>query len=382
MQSFHRRHHKSHLLKYSKIILSRLDFIQLFAMFALLLIGVLFIYSTGEQNLSLATKNLWTRQIKWIILGSIAWGGLTILDYRKLKQFAVIIFIVSVIGLLLVYLPSEGNVAKGARRWIEITKTFKIQPSEFAKFAVILLGAWILSLQEFNINKVKHLSLFCLIMSIPFTLILIQPDLGSALVLVPIVVLLLFTAKIKWKFIFAAVLISSIILPLSYNYVLKEYQRDRWKVYREPDKDLSGIGWHQRQSEIAVGSGGMYGKGFGKGKQNTLGFLSESHTDFIFSVIAEETGFLGSCILITLYNILLLSALRTAIVARDAFGQYLAIGISSLLFFHSFINIGMCIRIAPVTGLPLPLVSYGGSFIVITMTYLGLLQSIYTHRKT
>ncbi len=379
MRLLKRKHHSSHFAKYAKIIFFRFDFISLGVMLLLLAVGVLFIYNTGQHDLSTLTTDFWFRQIKWISLGSLAWLFLAFMDYRYLKHFAIAIFVISIIALLAVFI--QGQETNGAMRWIKLTDKIKIQPSEFAKFAVILLGSWILSLKNFDINKLSHLSLFLALFAIPFLLIYMQPDLGSSLVLVPISALLLFTARLKWIFIILAICLVGIATPVHYKFFMNDYQKNRIKVYWDPDLDVSGTGWHQKQSIIAVGSGGLYGKGLGNGEQDTLGFLSEAHTDFIFSVIGEETGFIGACSLITLYILLLLSALRTAIFARDPFGQYLAIGIASLFFFHSFVNIGMCVRVTPVTGLPLPLVSYGGSFIVISMVYLGILQSIYAHRK-
>jgi rod shape determining protein RodA len=199
---------------------------------------------------------------------------------------------------------------------------------------------------------------------------------------------LIFIAGIKWRFIIigAVIAVSLLTLEVGNEYfkiypLLKEYQLKRIMVFINPEKDIDNSGWHQYQAELAVGSGGMYGKGYLHGTQSMLGFLPETHTDFIFSVIAEETGFAGALAVIVLYTFLLFSALRAAIFARDDFGLYLAVGIAVIIFTHSVVNIGMSIRLMPVTGLPLPLLSYGGTFIVNTMIYLGILQSIYAHRR-
>jgi rod shape determining protein RodA len=248
----------------------------------------------------------------------------------------------------------------------------------------------IMSLKSFNENKLYNLFIIAAIAFVPFVLILVEPDLGSSLVIIPIVGALLFISRLKLKYmiiggIIGAFLISAEILNEKYEMhpLLKGYQKERILVFLYPERDPENRGWNQRQSELAVGSGGLYGKGFMQGTQNTLGFLPQtvSNTDFIFSVIAEETGFTGALFIISMYALLIVAAIRTAALARDQFGMYLATGISAIFFMHSVVNIGMSVRLMPVTGLPLPLVSYGGSFMLSSMIYLGLLQSIYTHRR-
>jgi len=200
-------------------------------MLLLLAVGVLFIYNTGQHDLSTLTTDFWFRQIKWISLGSLAWLFLAFMDYRYLKHFAIAIFVISIIALLAVFI--QGQETNGAMRWIKLTDKIKIQPSEFAKFAVILLGSWILSLKNFDINKLSHLSLFLALFAIPFLLIYMQPDLGSSLVLVPISALLLFTARLKWIFIILAICLVGIATPVHYKFFMSDYQKNS-KYYKYP----------------------------------------------------------------------------------------------------------------------------------------------------
>ncbi len=373
---------KSHSLQWFKIIFRRLDFIQIIAMIILLSMSIIFIYTTGDQlkELHPGAFTFWKKQILWIMIGGCAWLFFTFKHYKILSDWSFLIYGFAIFLLIIVLIPGIGVVVYGARRWLDIG-ICRVQPSEFAKFAVLIMCANIMSTKTFNVNKLKNLAKIAVFVGIPFILILKEPDLGSSLVLAPLVTSLLFVARIKWKYIFIAIISVAILIPLVYNFGLKDYQKARVDTFLYPKSDLKNRGWHQFQAQLAVGSGGMYGKGIGNGKQNALGFLSQAHTDFIFSVIAEELGFMGSLIIITALLMLIFSALRTAIFARDKFGRYVAVGIGTLIFFHALVNIGMCVRLMPVTGLPLPLVSYGGSFIVSTMMYLGILQSIYAHRK-
>lgn len=368
--------------KYQKLFsfLNKIDFLQLIAMTLLLSIGVAFIYSTGQQVGSKLALTFWKKQVVWITIGFSVWAFLAILDYRFFKYWSIIIYVISLF--LLVYVLYFGILRYGARRWIQLGG-LRLQPSELAKISVLLMIASVLSLKKMDINKFSTMAIVGAIAVVPFLLILKEPDLGSSLVLIPTTAAIAFVAKLKWKWIVIAGIISICSVFGSYHFVLKEYQKARIDAFLYPEKDIKNKGWNSYQSELAVGSGGMFGKGYMKGTQNILGFLPQtvSNTDFIFSVIAEETGFIGASSVIFLYVMLLTSALRTAIVSSDLFGRYVAVGIGGLIFTHTFVNIGMSIRIMPVTGLPLPLVSYGGSFVVVTMFCLGLLQSIYARRQ-
>jgi len=352
----------------------QVDFLQLIPMLFLLGLGLFYIYSTGQQVGG--NPDIWKRQLFYVILGLSIWLFLAYVDYKIWAQWTIVIYSVGVIALILVLL--FGVERYGAKRWFSLFGLFSVQPSEFAKIATLILSAWVLSIRNFNLHNLKHLSGFALITAIPFLLIYKEPDLGSSLIFLPIAAAMLFVGRVRWKWILISIVTVMIMIPSIYPF-LRGYQKERILVFLDPARDPSNKGWNSRQSQLAVGSGGLYGKGIGNSTQSTLGFLPKtvSNSDFIFSVIAEETGFVGSAMVLLSYLLIILSAFRTAAIARDDFGKYLAVGIGVLIFIHSSVNIGMTIRMMPVTGLPLPLVSLGGSFIISTMIALGLLQSIY-----
>ena len=373
---------KNIILKY----LGLFDWPQTIIMFVLITIGLIFIYSIGRQAGGVA-EMFWVRQFRWLILGVGVWLTMSFFDYRKLK-FIALPFYLACLSLLILVLVF-GTEVFGARRWLVFPGGLRIQPSEPAKIGTIILVAAIMSLPRYRNNNFLHLSVTGGVILIPFLLIVLEPDLGSALVLLPIGAAMVFTAGMKWKYI---LIISTIILSIGslealneiyqFKPFLKEYQRKRIEVFLNPEKDLLGRGYNQFQSRLAVGSGGLTGKGYGNSSQSALGFLprSVSNNDFIFSVIAEETGFVGCSFLIFIYLLLLATGLRAAMTAGNLFGQLLATGVTTLFFTHIFVNIGMSVGLLPVTGLPLPLLSYGGSFLVSSMFCLGLLQSIRIHR--
>ena len=356
---------------------TRFDYVQIIPMLLLLLLGICYIYSTGQQVGG--NPDIWKKQLFFISCGLLIWLFLTFIPYNFWAQWALVIYLVGVASLVLVLF--FGQYRFGARRWFSLFGMLSVQPSEFAKLSILLMSAWILSLRGFRVHNLKHLLGFLMVTIVPFVLILIEPDLGSSIILWPVAVALLFVANLKWKWILIAVIAAVMLAPPAYIFLLKDYQKERILVFLDPGRDPNNKGWNSRQSQLAVGSGGMWGKGPMQSTQSTLGFLPKTvaNSDFIFSVIAEETGFFGSSMVLLLYAMLIFSAFRTAGIASDSFGKYLAVGIGSVLFIHSAVNIGMTVRLMPVTGLPLPLVSLGGSFIISTMISLGLLQSIYIY---
>lgn len=368
--------------------LRTLDYLQIAAMAALLGIGLIFIRSTGIQIDTPESLAAFHKQLNWIAIGSGVYLFLSAVDYRSYSSRVAMLlgYVVSVILLILVLF--FGLKIFGATRWLSVFG-LRLQPSEPAKLMVIGMLAAIFSAPKFSADK-----FLCGIMSlaavgIPFFLIAIEPDLGSALVLLPVAGIITFCAGIKWRYVLlgltaVAMGIGLIIFDsLQENPMfLRDYQRDRIKIFLNPGSDLSNRGHNAHQALLAVGSGGASGTGIGEGIQNKLGFLPHtvSNNDFIFSVIAEETGFAGVMGLLGIYLLLLYTILRTAFIV-SGYGRYIAVGVAVLIFCHIFINIGMSIGIAPVTGLPLPLVSYGGSFILTAMATLGLVQSVYRHAK-
>jgi len=371
-----------------RAFVARTDFIQVFAFVLLIAGGITFIYGTGQQVGSTLSTTFWIRQLQWASVGLICWLFLGMIDYRYFRNFSWIFYAIVLILLVLVLII--GIKVFGARRWLQFGP-MRLQPSEFGKLATLLVLAQIMSIPGFDINKVQDFLKVAAVVGIPFMLIVVEPDLGTAMVLAPMAAVMIFVAGLRWRYIIigASVALSLLTLEGINEYyrikpLLKDYQRQRIEVFIHPEKDVKKNGWNQLQAKLAVGSGGMNGKGFMQGTQNELGFLPQtvSNTDFIFSVIAEETGFMGVASLIFLYSILIFSILRTAILAADKFGQYLACGTAAIIFMHTFVNMGMSIGVMPITGLPLPLVSYGGSFLLTIMIYLGLMQSVYARRRS
>ncbi len=361
-------------------LLSSIDYLQLIPAMILLGVGLLYIYSTGHQKIG-GNPDLWKKQLKYILLGACVWAFFARVNYKTWTQWALVAYSAAIV--LLVFVLLFGTTRYGAKRWFSFYGLFSLQPSEFAKPAAIVFVAWLLSQRRFNPNNLKHIFGVALAMGTPFLLILIEPDLGSAVTLVPVAAAMIFVAGVKWKWVVVGIVVAMIMIPSAYPF-LSDYQKERVLVFLDPARNPTGKGWNSRQSQLAVGSGGMWGKGFMKSTQSTLGFLPKTvaNSDFIFSVIAEETGFVGSVSIIFCYFLLVFSAMRTAAISSDPFGRYLAVGIGTLVFIHSAVNIGMTIRLAPVTGLPLPLVSLGGTFIVSMMAALGILQSIYIHSRS
>lgn len=366
------------LLGWIRSFLDHFDWMMIVPMLLLLGIGLLFVYGTGQQVGGVHAEVFWKRQLTYIGIGIGFWFLLTFLDYRLFGWFALALYPITLILLILVLVMGETHF--GAKRWLDVAGV-SLQPSELAKLAILLLASWILA-QRKKINRVITGLLVILVTVIPFVLILKEPDLGTSLVLIPIVAMISFTAMLKWRYIILLVVAAAILMPAGYA-LLKPYQKERILVFLNPERDPMDRGWNQLQAEMAVGNGGLTGKGFMKGTHCTLGYLPQTvaNSDFIFPVIAEETGLVGTLSILFLYAMLFFAILRTAILADDSFGRYLCVGVAGILLMHTFINIGMCIRIAPVTGLPLPLVSYGGTFMLATMTYLGIVQSVYAHRN-
>jgi rod shape determining protein RodA len=407
---------------------SQTDRQQLLGVFGLILLGVAFVYSATMVNeplgllqryrespfpqfLEWLAGQFFFRQFVWYALGLGAAVAVAVIDYRSLARWAMVIYWTAILLLVAVIVPGIGAMRYGARRWIDLG-IFQFQPSEFAKLAVILALAHFLSRPA---DEMKRLSVFCKaigLMLLPFGLILKEPDLGSALVLVPTAAVMLFVAGTPKRYllrlagavgVLAALFLVDVLFapPGWWQIRLEPYQRSRLLVYfgrnyidlappnataaerQRLRKQQFDDSHSVRQALISVGSGGLTGKGWRQGTQNALGYLPRAvaHNDFIFSVIAEEKGFVGSVMVVTLYAVILFTGIRIAGQARDRLGRLLAVGIVALLFSHVFTNIGMNIRIMPVTGVPLPLLSYGGSSVVGSLIAMGLLQNVYLHRK-
>ncbi len=361
-----------------RFLFGRLDWSFLLAIGLLITTGILFIYSASFRNDEHVLSAMARRQIVWALVGGTCFVVAALTDYRKLGESSWLIFIGCIILLVLVLLI--GKKVYGAYRWLNLFG-IQIQPSEFAKLGTVIMMASYMGQPSRDVTSPKTLLTALGLLAIPFVLIMEQPDLGTAMTLVPATLVILFAAGTPMKYLGVLALIGVLALPVGW-FTLDPYQKERIHVFFDPGRDPLGTGWNKIQSEIAVGSGGMTGKGYLQGTQNVLGYLPRTvaPTDFIFSVIAEEMGFVGSALLLSLYAVLLIGGMRAAWGARDKLGRLLAAGFVTLLFFHVFVNMGMTIGLMPVTGIPLPLISYGGSFMICTMSGLGIVQSVYARR--
>lgn len=314
-------------------------------------------------------------QIIYLVLGLAAAVALSFYDYRTLKGLYLILYIIG--ALLLILVLFFGSTTFGATRWINLY-IFQLQPSEIFKFvAIIFMAKFLSDWQEFEWRKIVWLILAILG---PMVLILWQPDLGTASVILITLLVLLFASPIRKLYLIIAIVVLAAFSPLGWHF-LKDYQKDRVVAFINPAADPQGAGYNVSQSKIAIGSGGLWGRGLGKGSQSQLNFLPVAHTDFIFAGAAEATGFFGSVFLLGLLLFLIIRIVTVAKIAQDDFGMYLAVGIGTVFLFQSLVNIGMNMGMMPVTGIPLPFVSYGGSSMLVNFAAIGILQSIYTRRK-
>lgn len=343
------------------------------------LYGILAIYSATR---SLGTYTNTIIQSGALMLGLMIMIILSLFDYEQLEILLKPIAGVCIFLLILVkVIGTAGDW--GAQSWIRLGP-IGIQPSEIAKIGFILTFSYHLSKVTDTINNPKTLLFLLLHLAVPAFLIMLQPDLGSTLVFIFMFIVMIFTAGISKKYIISAVVAGVVSLPLIYNFLLSKFQKHRIMVFLNPELDKLGSGYNVIQSKIAVGSGGFFGKGYLNGTQNQLGFLPTKHTDFIFSVISEELGFVGASLVIILLAVIIWRCIKTAMEAKTLFGRYIAVGVSAMFIFHSVENIGMCIGLTPVTGIPLPFFSYGGTSLLTNLVAVGLVLSVsnYSKRKS
>jgi len=395
----------------------RIDKILLLALGGLMLFGIAFVLSATRSNEIYAEASLWRQPFfKQVVFYTIGLGAATVLclrDYHSLARYAFVFYWICIAMLVVVLIPGIGAERYGARRWFDLGIT-QFQPSELAKVAFLLAMAQFLSRPREELQHRPVLLKGLGLAALPFGLILLEPDLGSSLMIMPAALAMLYVAGAPASFLKRLVggAAGFILLALAYVFFvpqswkpvsLPDYQKRRLMVYFGVDytqqyakpnatrTEIQRIKAMQRrdsynvaQAMISVGSGGISGKGWGEGIQNAHGYLPRgvSHNDFIFSVIAEESGFVGSALVIGFYSIILMVGIRVAGQARDRLGRLLAVGVVVLLFSHVFVNIGMNIRLVPVTGVPLPLLSYGGTSIVCSLVAIGFLQNIQLHQRS
>jgi rod shape determining protein RodA len=356
------------MLRVDRRLLHNVDWLLLGA--ALFIIG-LSLVCLWSLNPTRGISSLVWRQASWVGVGLIGLLVMASVDYRNLVRGAPVLY---VIGLgLLTSVFVLGRTVSGARRWIHLGP-FTVQPSELFKLIFIITLAWALTTGRGERSRISLIGIF-LLLGVPFLLVVRQPDLGTALCLVPVLAAILVGIGIPLKVLGGMTLAGVAVMPLGW-FVLKPYQRDRLLVYLDPFRDPLGTAYNVIQAKIAIGSGQLLGKGVGGATQSRLSFLPERHTDFIFAVFAEMWGFLGCLVLIVAYVLLVMRGFEIAAGTREMRGRILALGVTTVFAAQVLINIGMVTGLLPIVGIPLPLMSYGGSSMVVSLTALGLLLSI------
>jgi rod shape determining protein RodA len=356
---------------------------------ALCISSVFIIISATSANEAL--KDAYSSQVKYLVIGGVVYLAFALIPYQALIRLAPVLYGLAVILLIAVYVPHLGRKVFGAYSWIRVGP-LSFEPAEFAKLAFILGLAWLLKVREAKIQHLSTVLIAVLATAIPFVLVLKQPALGTASVFFPVCFAMLFAAGARLHYIVLPVILVTSITILAYYWIhvwdrpvpfLKPFQLQRIKIFFDPSLDPKGAGWQSEQAGIAIGSGGMNGKGWRQGTETELGYLPKntSYNDLIFAVVGEIEGFRGAAALITCEGIVLLWCLWVAARARDKVGALVAVGVMAMLFTHIFVNIGMTIHLVPITGIPLPFISYGGTFVVACLAAVGLVQSVWVHRK-
>jgi len=359
-------------------LLKNLDVVLIGVTVLLILISLVVIASATHANLSSENRYMYVqRQGLFAVINLLIIAAMLNFDYKTLERFAGPLYIINVVMLLAVMFV--GQSALGAQRWIQLGP-ISLQPSEFSKLIMIIALAYILDKKSSHLDTWRDIIPIFLFVGIPFLLVLKQPDLGTSLVFLAILFGMIYIAGIRAKHLMMIFGAGLAIMPVFWHF-LKDYQKQRLTVFIDPNVDPLGSGYHIIQSKIAIGSGMLFGKGLFAGTQSQLNFLPENHTDFIFAVIGEELGFAGAFVVLLLYLILLYRGVKIADAAKDNFGTLLATGITSMLTFHVLVNVGMTTGIMPVTGIPLPLMSYGVSALTTNMMSIGILLNIYMRRQ-
>lgn len=360
----------------NSIVTYEFDWLLFLLAAALGIFGLFAVYS-ATRTLS-SNTNIIIQTVAYII-GILLMLGVCFFDYEQFRPMSKYIYIgYTALLILVLILGVTGNW--GARSWIRFG-SIGIQPSEIAKVGFILTFSFHLSKVEDNVNRPLILLGLALHAVIPIALIMLQPDMGSAFVFVFIIAAMLFTAKLSYKYIIPLLAAGVISIPIIYNFVLADYQKQRILVFINPELDPYGSGYNVIQSKIAVGSGGLTGSGYLNGMQNQMDFLPTKYTDFIFSTVAEELGFIGAAAIVIGLTLIIFRILRVGQKADNLYGRYICTGTAAMLFFHTLENVGMCMGILPVTGIPLPFISYGGTSLVTNMLAVGLVLSVAYHNK-
>jgi rod shape determining protein RodA len=395
-------------------MVQKIDFLVLVPVLLLLCFGIFTINSATIEE-----QDYFIRQLIWIIIGLTLMGGISLIPLKMIIRFSYQLYLLMI--LLLVLVLFIGKAGQGAERWL-VLGSLRLQPSELAKITTVLAVSKYLNNKEADVNQIKYFSITIGLILFPFILITRQPDLGTALVFLALIIPILFWAGLNWfnMFIILTPLLTMILsfnfwafLPLMVGITvvlvlsrrkpiilvavfllnivvgiatptiwnqLRPYQQKRILTFLNPEQDPKGAGYQIIQSQVAIGSGGFWGKGYQKGSQTQLRFLPAQHTDFIFSVVGEEYGFLGAAVILLIFLMLIIRLIYLASMVKDRFSSHVVLGIATILLFHILVNIGMTIGMAPVTGLPLPFFSYGGSFMLTNLMMIGLVLNIYRNK--
>ncbi|MFO7152456.1 MAG: rod shape-determining protein RodA [Bacillota bacterium] len=356
-------------------LLKNLDYRIIIVVTLLAALSVLTISSATHVTAPGGSFHYTKMQLVWFLLGLVVMSFFMVLDYHTLAMFSNAIYLVN--AALLAIVLFLGRTSLGAQRWIDIGP-FGFQPSEFSKLAVIITLAKFLEKKE--IESLKDLIQVFIHVGIPMLLIMKQPDLGTSLVLIAIMFGMMFVAGVNLKYILGTVAAGVAAFPVFWHF-LHDYQKMRLLIFINPNLDPLGFGYHVIQSKIAIGSGRFWGKGLFKGTQNQLDFIPEQQTDFIFAVLAEELGFVGGMLLLSLFFALVYLTIQIAFKSRDSLGTYMAAGVATMWIFQIMVNIGMTMGLMPVTGIPLPFMSYGGSSFLMNMMAVGLVLGIGMRRQ-
>ena len=339
--------------------------------------GVMVLYATTVKALGVSTDVDARNQLIFAIIGIGALVAATVIDYRLWSRLAGIAYLISV-GLL-VLVDVAGQTALGAQRWIDIG-FFRFQPSEMVKIVLIIVLAKLLSENYDRLEQPKYLLQSIIVTALPVGLVLTQPDLGTALVLMAIWFMMILVSPIPKGYVLALFVTGLLLLPVGLHF-LQPYQRDRLTVFINPAADPLGRGFNVVQASIAVGSGQMFGRGLASGSQSQLNFLPSQHTDFIFAVLAEKLGFVGAMLILALFTLLVARMIIVSYRSRDRFGMFIGVGIATMFLFHILVNVGMNMGIMPVTGIPLPFISYGGTSLIVALGAIGIVESIAVRHK-
>lgn len=363
----------SNFAKSKKLFQSmHLDLPLIILIITLSALGLVILYSASSQNM-----HIFYRQLIHFAIGFAVMVVAAQIPPRMYQLFAPWGYLLSVSMLIAVLFLGVG--AKGAQRWLEVPSGIRFQPSELVKLMLPLGIAWYMARKSVP-PKLLDIAIAILLISIPAALILKQPDLGTAILILASGLLVLFFAGMSWWLIISMLTLVAACLPLLWFFVMHSYQKQRVLTFLNPESDPLGSGWNIIQSKIAIGSGGLEGKGYLQSSQSQLEFLPESHTDFIVAVLAEETGFIGVSLMLILYALIVLRALALAARSKSLFGRLIAASMMSTFFIYVFVNIGMVSGILPVVGVPLPLISYGGTSVVSLLIAFGITMSMATHR--